>query len=378
MTAQLPIRQVLRHPLRSAESRESAALLVAAAVLVLATCLALLIFRGGPLAIAGPGSVGQFVAIGAAVTSCGVFVAATTIARTTPGITRALPRMRWFDIASIAAAHGVIALIGWVGVASVVERSFIGAVVFPVSAALLAGVALAATAYVTVISATTLTPTKLSLVLMVFLVVGVFASMLSATDPDWWKKNLSTLGISDDISSLTFNITVIIAGLIVTTIAHFGTAQIRATTPRQRRGRRIVRVELIVIGVFLACVGLFPVDQHFAVHNTVASGMAVVFVALVVGLRWNVPAAPRVFVLLGYAFVLCIVVLAVTFATGYYNLTAVELIAFLIIFSWLMLFLRNTDTDAEADAPVAAVDDGGRVEISERAPSPSATRTPPA
>lgn len=258
MTAPLPIRQVLRHPLASAESRESAALLVAAAVLVLATYLALLIFRGGPLTIAGPGSVGQFVAIGAAITSCGVFVAATTIARTTPGITRALPRMRWFDIASIAAAHGVIALLGWVGVASVVERSFIGAVVFPVSAALLAGVALAATAYVTVISATTLTPTKLSLVLMVFLVVGVFASMLSATDPDWWKKNLSTLGISDDISSLTFNITVIIAGLIVTTIAHFGTAQIRATTPKQRRGRRIVRVELIVIGVFLACVGLFP------------------------------------------------------------------------------------------------------------------------
>jgi hypothetical protein len=103
-------------------------------------------------------------------------------------------------------------------------------------------------------------------------------------------------------------------------------------------------MELLTIGVFLACVGLFPVDRHFAVHNTVASGMAVVFVAMVLGLRWTVPSAPRVFVLLGYAFVLVIVVLAVLFATGYYNLTAVELVAFLLIFSWLMLFLRNTDT----------------------------------
>jgi hypothetical protein len=375
VTPQLRIRQVLRHPFRSAESRESMALLLAAAVLVVATAVALPIFLiAGPLPIAGRGSVGQFVAIGSAITAVGVFIAAVSVADAAPEERRGLPRMRWFDVASLSAAHGVIALLGWTGMANIVERSFVGAVVFPLSAAVLAGVAIACTAYLTTISAVTMTPTRLSLVLMVFLVVGVFASMLSATDPLWWQKNLSTLGISDDFSAMTFNITVIIAGLIVTTIAHFGTIGIPAATPQARRGRRIVRIELLVMGVFLASVGLFPVDTHFAIHNTVASGMAVVFVALVVGLRWHVPATPRVFLLLGYAFVLVIVGLAVLFVTGYYNLTAVELIAFLIIFAWLMLFLRNS---AAAGAQVDG--DGPSVDaISERVPSPSASRTRPA
>ncbi|MHC9046516.1 DUF998 domain-containing protein [Microbacterium saperdae] len=360
MTDRLTLGQMLRRPASTVESRESVALLVAAVAFVVAGVIALLAFAGGPRAIAGPGSVGQFAAIGAAVTSVIVFVAARWfVGRAAPARgqddSRLLPRMRWFDVAGVALAHGAIALLGWIGAASVMERSFIGAVLFPFSAAVLTGVVIACTAYLTVVSATSMTPTLLSLVLMVFLVVGVFASMLSATDPEWWKKNLSTLGISDDISALTFNITVIIAGLLVTTIAHFGTAGIPVRTDRERRGRAIVRGELLLLGVLLACVGLFPVDQHFAIHNSVASGMAVLFVALIIGLRRNLPTAPRVFVMLGYVMVLCIVVIAVLFATGYYNLTAVELIAFLIIFTWLVLFLRNTA--AMADVPTDHLDD---------------------
>ena len=36
-----------------------------------------------------------------------------------------------------------------------------------------------------------------------------------------------------------------------------------------------------------------------------------------------------------------IVVAVVLFATGYYNLTALELVAVLVIFAWLILFARN-------------------------------------
>ena len=41
-----------------------------------------------------------------------------------------------------------------------------------------------------------------------------------------------------------------------------------------------------------------------------------------------------------------IVVLGVFFAVGYYNLTAVELVAGVLIFSWIILFLRNTGSVA--------------------------------
>lgn len=350
VSRRLSLWQMLRHPSATGESRESAALLVGGAVLIVTTIIALMVFWGRTLAITGPGSIGQFVAIGSALVAIVIFVMARWVADAGGTDNGLLPRLRWFDSAGIALAHGIVALLGWIGMAALVERSFVGAVVFPVSGAILAGVAVACTAYVVVLSAVRMTPARLSLVLMVFLVVGVFASMLSASDDQWWKKNLSSLGITDDISALTFNVTIIVAGLIVTTIAHFGTAGIPAATPKEVRGRRVVRIELLLIGVLLAGVGIFPVDRFFAVHNVAACGMAVVFVVMVLGLRRCVPRAPRVFVFLGYGFVLCIVVLAVLLATGYYNLTAVELIAFVIIFAWLLLFLRNAGDPDIRDA----------------------------
>jgi hypothetical membrane protein len=201
---------------------------------------------------------------------------------------------------------------------------------------------MALTAYMAYLSAVNLTPMLLSLVLALFLVVGALASMLSATDPLWWQKNLSTLGISDDISALAFNLTLIIAGVMVTTIAHYATAFLPHSTQAEKRGRSLVRFGLVLLGILLACVGIFPVDEFLEAHNTAATGMAIVYVALVLGLRWLLPSMPRVFILLGYVYVGVIVVLAVFFITGYYNLTAVELVAAVLIFSWVIVFLRNT------------------------------------
>nr|WP_227412111.1 MULTISPECIES: DUF998 domain-containing protein [unclassified Cryobacterium] len=181
----------------------------------------------------------------------------------------------------------------------------------------------------------------LSLLLAVFLAVGTLASMLSASDPLWWKENLSTLGINDDISALAFNLTLIIAGVMVTTISHYATAWLPTATQAEARGRYLVRLALILIGILLACVGIFTLDEFFAIHGLTASGMALIYVAMVIALPWLVPSMPRVFVLLGYVFVGVIVVLAIFYVTGYYTLTAVELIAFVLIFAWLIVFLRT-------------------------------------
>jgi hypothetical membrane protein len=199
---------------------------------------------------------------------------------------------------------------------------------------------------VSFLSSVRMTPMLLSLVLAVFLVVGVITAMLSSTDPLWWQKNLSALGITNDVSSLAFNLTLIVAGAIVTIVARYATAGLPAATPKERRGRDTVRYGLVVIGILLACVGIFPVDEFFALHNTVATGMAVVYAVLVIGLPRFLPSMPRVFVYLGWVYVGVIVVLGVFFAIGYYNLTAVELVAGVLIFSWIILFLRNTGSVA--------------------------------
>jgi len=350
MSRPAPISWLLRHPVANAESRESAALLVGAAVFLMGATASAITFWGHDVPIAGPGSIGQFVALASAVAAVIIFIATRIVMHASraagtlldPGPPGRAGLLQWYDIGAIALALGVIALLAWLAVADLLSRSFIGAVVFPVPATLLAAVAIAVTAYSVFLSAVGLTPILMSVILAVFVVVGTFASMLSATDPLWWQANLSTLGISDDLSAMAFNLTVVIAGIIVTTLAHYAAAALPARTPEEARGRARVRGALVLLGVLLACVGVFPLDQNMTAHNVSASGMLVVFITVVLGLgRW-IPAMPSVFLLLGYLYLAIIVVLAVWFLTGYYTLTAVELVAFLLIFSWLIVFLRHT------------------------------------
>ncbi|WP_353814492.1 hypothetical protein [Agromyces sp. SYSU T00266] len=353
---------ILREPTRTTESTESSALIVGAVVFVVAAPLGLLMFWGRDLAISGPDSLGMFIALGSAVVAVLAFVAGRLLLRRRFGPApddpavedaaaarsatgprgAAAPRLHWFDVIALSVAHGLIAMLGWVALADVLDESFVDAPVFPFPAALLFGVALALTAYVCFLSAVRMTPMLLSIVLAVFLVFGILTAMLSSTDPHWWQMNLSALGMTDDISALAFNLTLVVAGAIVTIVARYATAGLPTTTERDRRGRDYVRYGLVLIGILLACVGIFPVDEFFVVHNTVATGMAVVYAVIVIGLPRFLPSMPRVFVILGWVYVGVIVVLGVFFATGYYNLTAVELVAGLLIFSWIILFLRNS------------------------------------
>ncbi len=342
---------------------EATALLVGAAFLVIGFGIGLPVFWGRELAISGSGSLGVFVAFGGAVTAVLAFVLGRLVVRPekpSPDAVRdgfSVPgdRLRWYDLIAIAFAHAAIAYLGWIGIAELLERSFTDAPVFAFPGAVLVAVAFALTGYVVFLSAVALTPMVLSLVLAVFLVVGAFASMLASSDPHWWRDNLSALGMSTNGSSIAFNVTLVIAGIMVTTIARYATAGLPATDPLDRRGRFIVRGGLILMGIFLACVGIFPVDEFFVVHNTVATGMAVVFAVVVIGLPWLLPTIPRVFVAFGWAYVLVIILLAAFFAVGYYNLTAVELIAAVLIFSWIIVFLRTAGSVVTGSPSASAV-----------------------
>lgn len=360
MTQSTSLASIVRRPIGDAEARESTALLVGAGAFVLGAVPGLFLFWGRDLPISGRGSFGDAAAIGAAIAALLAFLFGCLLRRShrlgpdgSQQSAPALRRLHWFDIAALSLAHAIIALLGWVGLAAVFAAGFEGALLYSVTAAILVGAVMAITAYASFLSAVNITPMVLSIVLAAFLVVGTLASTLSASDPLWWQKNLSTLGISDDISSLTFNLTLIIAGVMVTTVAHYATAWLPTRTPAETRGRNLVRLALIVMGVMLACVGIFPVDEFLEIHNLSATGMAIVYVVLVIALRSLVPSMPRVFLLLGYVFVAVIVVLATFFISGYYNLTAVELVAFALIFAWLIVFLRTAGSMASRDAASA-------------------------
>ncbi|MGP6170950.1 DUF998 domain-containing protein [Microbacterium sp. A196] len=338
---------------------ESAALLVGAVFFALGFLIAIIIFWGRELAITGEGSIGTYAAIGGAVVAVlsvllGRYVVAREIGMKTraDGLKMHDDRLRWYDIAAIALAYASTAFLGWWGVASLLELSFTGAPVFDFPGAILVAVAFALTAYICFLSSASLTPMTLSLVLAIFLVVGAFASMLTATDAHWWQDNLSALGMASNASSWVFNGTVIVAGVIVTIIARYATSELPVDDQKAIRRRHVVRIGLILMGIFLTCVGIFPVDKFFLVHNTVATGMVVSFGLVVLALPWLVPSVSKVFVALGYIYVAVIVLVVIFFATGYYNLTAVELIAAILIFSWIIVFLRATAETASADEEV--------------------------
>lgn len=335
---------------------ESIALIVAVGAFLFGGVLAMIAFWGRELPIDGRQSLGDFTALTGAIAAAVGFAVSRVIhqrgaspAASDPGAAR----FHWFDLVALSLAHAAIALLAWIGIATIMEHSFVGATVFSTPAMFITAAATALSAYVAYLSGTSLSPRQLSLVLAVFLAVGVVAAMLSSADPQWWQLNLSALGITHDISALAFNLTLFLSGVIVTTIARLGTASLPVSTASERRHRAIVRTLFVLLGVLLACVGVFPVDQFLLIHNTVATGMTVAFAALVIGLPWLIPTMPRVFVVLGFVFIGVIILLAVLFAVGSYNLTAVELVSALLIFTWIILFLRNVET-IETHNPSAA------------------------
>lgn len=353
------VRDALKRPAGTPGTLETVALLAGGAAFAIGFPVSWLIFGRAHLAITGAGSIGWYAAFGGAIVAALAFTAGRWAVRPASappdqprdGFVGPADRLRWFDLIAISGAYASIALLGWSGIAELLELSFIGAPVFAFPGAILVGVAFALTGYVAFLGAARLTPMTLSLDLTVFLVVGAFAAMLTSSDPKWWQTNLSSLGQTTNSAAPAFNITLIISGIIVTTIARYATAGLPVDDHAQRRGRTLMRAGLVMVGIFLACVGVFPVDRFFLVHNTVATGMAVVYAVLICALPWLLPSLPRVFFGLGYTYVAVIVLLAIFFATGYYNLTAVELIAAVLIFSWIIVFLRTASASVQRMDP---------------------------
>ncbi|MFJ8893304.1 hypothetical protein ACIRCZ_01840 [Leifsonia sp. NPDC102414] len=356
-------------------SAEGAAIVAGGGTFVLVVVIALPVFWGASLPIAGPGSLGQFVAIAAGVIGVLVYIAGRLWPRDgfrpfrtaagTDGRAQHVSPVDVFDTIAIAVAHGVVALLGWLALGAVLANGFQDATVYFLSAAALAAVACAVTAYVVFLSSVQMDLMRLSTVLAAFVIVGILTSMLSAPDPHWWMLHLSALGMSSSVSSLSFNLTLIVAGVIVTALARYAT-DVRRLAPestgtatgqdgaRRRRWALLrVRVALILIGVLLAGVGVFPLNVSAVLHNVSAVGMVLTFSLVVFWVRAALPQAPASFFILGYVFFATIVVMLLFYVVGYYVLTATELVAGVVVFSWLIVYLRVSGAATPAPATPA-------------------------
>lgn len=260
-----------------------------------------------------------------------------------------------FSINAVAVVlvHVVLAVLTVLAVFVVLSRGLVGALVEPFWATVLMAVSSGLVAYRTYLSVSRMTTQRMSSLLMAFVVIGTLTAMVTTTDPDWWKIHFSHLGTFWSISSLMFNGTLIAGGLLVTafavSLAH--DMQVLADTGALTRQNspRVISTMFVIMGVMLAGVGIVPVNISLWVHNICASGMAVMFIGMLVGGPWIVRGMPRAYFIASWLFLAATVVTTVLFVTGYFGLTALEIIVFALIFGWISVFIRFLGVAGQRD-----------------------------
>ena len=249
---------------------------------------------------------------------------------------------------SVVITHAALTAILTLALFAVLARSFIGVELTAFWTTVLLAVVAGMAAWLSYLSASETTTQRLTSLLVTFIAVGTVAAMLTTSDPKWWEYHFSQLGTFNDLSSLLFNGTLIAGGFLVTTFTLYVGHDLRSIG-ESPRNMRVVTTALAVMGIMLAFVGVFPVDVNMLLHNLSASGMALMFLLLLVGGPWILRRMPRAFFLASWAFLAALVVSIVLFAIGYFSLTAFEIIVFALIFGWLAVFIRFLSVATDPD-----------------------------
>ncbi|HKP07782.1 MAG TPA: DUF998 domain-containing protein [Microbacterium sp.] len=261
---------------------------------------------------------------------------------------QSLPSWKYIvNTISVVIVHTALAFVAVYALYRVLAMGFIGLPIVTFWSVVLMSVTLGLTAWFVYLSVSAMTTQRMSSLLLTFIAIGTLTAMVTTPDPRWWTIHFSHLGtFEDDLSSWVFNGTLIAAGLLVTTFAVYVANDMRELTEagvlQNPRGMRTVPVLFVVMGIMLACVGIFPVDVNLWAHNLSASGMAVMYLALLIGGPRFFRGMPRAYFAASWGFLAAMIVSIVLFipAVGYFSLTAFEIIVFALIFGWIAVFIR--------------------------------------
>ncbi|KRB38641.1 hypothetical protein [Microbacterium sp. Root180] len=204
------------------------------------------------------------------------------------------------------------------------------------------------------------TPSRLVVLLFAVVATGFAVSVATTRDDGWYQYHFSELGGRGGVTGAIFNATLILAGGVTALLALYlltSLEQWAHTEPRLTRARMI-----IVFAVFLALAACFigaalvPVTTSQVGHNVFAIGMAVVFGAFLLGLRWILPCLPRAMIAFAVAVASGIVFSAVLFWVGYYTLATHEMICAGLVVGCLLLFTRTLAVAERAASAAPAAD----------------------
>jgi hypothetical protein len=176
------------------------------------------------------------------------------------------------------------------------------------------------------------------------LAAGSLASMSITPTGEWWVHNFSTLGTSGDFAAMCFNVAVAASGGGIAGLSAMLTRGIAFGGFGIRRGARaVIRTLIGLVGFGLMGVGWVPISQAPDLHNAFALGAAGAFALLCIGAPWYAVRMPRSFIW----FSAITLLLEVAAMAGYdglhlFNLTVFEIVAFTLVFAWLIVFVAVT------------------------------------
>lgn len=262
---------------------------------------------------------------------------------------------RWRRVAhaiGVALAHTALTAIITIGVGELLGVGFQGFIFDTFWSAVLMGVATAAAAYLTYLSAARVTSSQLSTLLVLFMVSGVLTAMLTTSRHNWWVYHFSDLGASRGVAGIVFNGTLIGGGLIVITFAAYVGNDIdrlySTGVIRHRSASTVISTAFALMGFMLATVGVVRVDVNVYVHNAFAAGIGLTFALLLTVGQILFRGLPRGF-FEGCWIVLGIVILSgAAYFTGNLGLTAFEIIVFAMLFIWFDIVIRFLTITTEA------------------------------
>ncbi|MGP9529449.1 hypothetical protein [Glutamicibacter sp. AOP5-A2-18] len=240
------------------------------------------------------------------------------------------------------------------------QQAFFGLHLDVLAGALAVSAVTGLTAYLCLVATARTSAETLSVVLGIFMAAGVLISMLLAEEQGWWRSMFSFLGTAQAGrgSFWTFNLTLIISGLVLAAFTEFLTRDLmllsrtyrcrpalrRYKLARKLRPRpRIVRWCLVVVAVGIIGIGLVPVNVSMEIHSVFVQLASVAMIILLAGTAVLLPGYPAVFHLMSYAAVGAVWVAFLLWNDwAYYNLTGFELSVVAIMFAWISVFIRTT------------------------------------
>ncbi|MGY3127435.1 putative membrane protein [Agrococcus sp. UYP33] len=330
----------MQPPVEADARRESRAIAAAWACFAAGIALGLIALAGPPRPIAGEGSVALPAAGIAALVAATAFVVSSAVHRR--GETSPMPgwqaMIARISTVAITIAFAAVAYLAVLTAGEILALGLQGLQAPAVGGALLTGAASAAAGWLAFQAGVELRTTDLATLLFAFLTIGTVFAMITAADPRWWERHFSDLG-----TGWAFNLTLIVAGLLVATIGAYIGRDLhrRLGDPALRRIALVVAL-FALTGAALAGVGIFPVHRGQLLHDIAAFGALGLFGVTMVVVTIVMPGPPRALLLTTVGAGVALVVAVLLWRPlEVYSATALEAIAVGILFVWLTTLVRT-------------------------------------